>query len=212
VPWPKDRKAATRQRIVDAATATFRARGPAGLSVDEVMARAGLTHGGFYAHFASKDELLRAALEQAGGQTLATLSATLESLPPDERLAAVIDTYLSREHVAHPERGCPVASVGAEVARAGGDQRRHLGQLVKRRLAWLRSVADTDTTQFDDEQLLAALSCMVGGVVLARAVGADGTNAVLEACRSFLHQGLGTKKEAARRAKGKGKRAKTGKK
>src|SRR5258707_14167760 len=64
-PWPEDHKARTREKIVQAAAAAFRAGGVAGVRLEDVMARAALTHGGFYAHFASKEELLREALEHA---------------------------------------------------------------------------------------------------------------------------------------------------
>src|SRR5262244_2349794 len=97
VPWPKNHKARTRADIVRAAAAAFRARGLAGVRLDELMASTGRTHGGFYAHFSSKEDLLAAALELASQQTIDALSRTLEALPAAHRLQAVIDTYLSLE-------------------------------------------------------------------------------------------------------------------
>src|SRR5262245_21351607 len=95
MPWPRDHKARTRERIVRAAAAAFRARGVGEVGVHDLMARAGLTHGGFYAHFDSKDALVAAALDAADEETLAFLGQDR----PD--LAAVVDAYLSPPHAAH---------------------------------------------------------------------------------------------------------------
>ena len=120
MPWPDDRKTRTREKIVQAAAAAFRAGGITNVRVEDVMARAGLTHGGFYAHFRSKEELLREAVKHAGDQTLTNLARPLSEAPAERRLQAVIDAYLSPAHVAHPERGCPLATLGPEIARTAG--------------------------------------------------------------------------------------------
>ena len=86
MPWPDDHKARTREKIVQAAAAAFRAGGVAGVRLEDVMARAGLTHGGFYAHFGSKEELLREALGHASSQTVDMLSKPLASTPAENRL------------------------------------------------------------------------------------------------------------------------------
>ena len=191
MPWPKDHKSQTRARIVEAAAAAFRAEGVGGVGVDEIMAEAGLTRGGFYAHFSSKDELLGQALERASFQTLETLSRELESVPPERRLDAVIDAYLSPRHAAHADRGCPLAALGAEIARGDGKSRRVLARGVKRRLEWLRELAPRRRRgSAQDEQAVGALAGMVGGLILARAVGGEESDRILAACRSFLHHAL----------------------
>src|SRR5262249_37363930 len=111
MPWPEEHKSRTREKIVEAASTAFRAGGISCVRVDDVMARAGLSHGGFYAHFDSKEELGCAALERASEQTIEGLSKPLADAPDAERLATVIDTYLSPAHVEHPEMGCPLASL-----------------------------------------------------------------------------------------------------
>src|SRR3990170_4501530 len=192
MPWPKAHKALTRERIVRAAATAFRERGVAGVRVDEIMGEAGLTHGGFYAHFASKDDLLGAALEHAGGETLKTLAKALESVPPERRLRAVIDTYLSPQHAAHPDQGCPVAALGSELARAGGTPRRDLARAVRRRLNWLREVGSPQGRPGPrDDKGAGALACMIGGVILARIAGGRDAEALLRSCREFLHESLG---------------------
>lgn len=199
MPWPKDRKSQTRDRIVEAAAAAFRAEGVSGVGVDEIMAGAGLTRGGFYAHFPSKDELLAQALERASAQTLDTLSQALQSVPAEERLHAAIDTYLSPRHAAHAGRGCPVAALAPEIARAGGKSRRVLARGVKRRLDWLRELTPRRRRgRAQDEQVVGALAGMVGGLILARAVGGRESDRVLEACRGFLHRALHEEPPAAR--------------
>src|SRR5579872_7199925 len=168
MPWTDEHKERTRERIVQAAAAALRARGVDGVSIAEIMAEAGLTHGGFYAHFGSKDDLLRAALDAANGQTLDMLSAATQSTSPDQRIGAVVDAYLSPKHAAHPERGCPLAALGPELARAPGKVRDALSLGVERRLEWLESVLPGNG--HDDEEATALLACMVGGLILARAV------------------------------------------
>jgi TetR/AcrR family transcriptional repressor of nem operon len=193
MPWPKGHKARTRERIIEAAAEAFRARGVAGVRVEQIMADAGLTHGGFYAHFSSKDDLVGPALERASGQTLEMLGTVARSREADERFGAAIDAYLSRAHAAHPERGCPVAALGAEVARSGGAARRDLAHGIKERIAWMRELLPKRWTRGDreqDEHVVGTLACMVGGVILARAAGGKEADAILEACRRFLHRAL----------------------
>src|SRR5690242_15230269 len=140
MPWAKDHKARTRQKIVEAAASAFRAGGVADVRVEDVMARAGLTHGGFYAHFRSKDELLREAVEHASHQTVDMLSKSAAAVPEEDPLQAVVDTYLTTAHVAHPEWGCPLAALGPEIARADAETRRTLADGVRGRLEWMRQL------------------------------------------------------------------------
>ena len=192
MPWPEDHKARTREKIVQAAAAAFRAGGVAGVRLEDVMARAGLTHGGFYAHFASKEELLREALEHASSQTVEMLATPVADMPAENRLPAVIDAYLSTAHVAHPEWGCPLATLGPEIARTGGPTRGALAEGLRGRLAWMRQLLPKDErAAASDDQIIGTLACMVGGVILARTVGTKDSAALLDACREFLRQGTG---------------------
>lgn len=189
MPWPEGHKAQTRQRIVEAAAAAFRAGGVAGVRLEDVMARAGLTHGGFYAHFSSKDELLRAALEHAGEQTIEMLSKPLADAPAEHRLQSVIDAYLSPAHVAHPEWGCPLATLGPEIARATRPTPESFAKSVKDRVRWMRQLQPAGQSAAEFEPgAVGALACMIGGVILARTVPAKDSDTVLKACRAFLRQ------------------------
>lgn len=191
MPWTDEHKERTRERIVHAAAAAVRAHGVDGVSIAEIMAEAGLTHGGFYAHFGSKDDLLRAALDAANGQTLDMLSAATQSMPAEQRIDAVIDAYLSPKHAAHPERGCPLAALGPELARAPDDVRHALARGIDRRVAWLESFLPGK--EHGEKEATALLACMVGGLVLARAVDPEQSTAVLDATRAFVRRGLHAK-------------------
>ncbi|HET6437944.1 MAG TPA: TetR/AcrR family transcriptional regulator [Anaeromyxobacter sp.] len=186
MPWPAGHKQRTRERIIRAAAAAFRERGITGVRVEEIMAAAGLTHGGFYAHFAAKDDLLGPAVDRASGETLEMMSSVAASADDARRLRAAIDAYLSPEHVSHPERGCPVAALGPEIARAHPRARRELGRSIQERLAWLRQLLPRKRRP--DDVAVGTLAGMVGGIVLARAVGEKDSGAILEACRRFLHR------------------------
>lgn len=209
MPWPKDHKSRARARIVAAAAAALRAKGVSGVGVTDVMAGAGLTHGGFYAHFPSKDALLAEAIEHASAQTLAGLGGSVGAGSTETRLRAVVDAYLSPWHVTHVDVGCPVAALGSEIARAGGRMQRNLRATIRARFEWLRGLIPADRRpRLREEQEAGALACMVGGLILARAVGGKESTEVLEACRGFLHRALGDAavaphgtKPTARRAK-----------
>jgi TetR/AcrR family transcriptional regulator, transcriptional repressor for nem operon len=192
VPWPKDHKAKIHEKIVAEASAALRSGGLGGVGVEDVMARVGLTHGAFYAHFRDKDELVREALEYAGKQTLERFSKAVEEAPAERRFAAAVEGYVSVLHAAHPELGCPVATLGPEVARAGGKTRRLLGSQIRQRLEWMRGLLPKRFRgAHADETVLGALACMVGAVVLARTVSGEESEAILEAARKFIDRAVG---------------------
>jgi TetR/AcrR family transcriptional repressor of nem operon len=191
MPWPRHHKAHTRARILAAAAAAIREKGPDGVAVAEVMDRAGLTHGGFYAHFASKDDLLAQALALTGEASLASLAAAADAASDGERLRAVVDAYLSPWHVAHVGEGCPVAALGPEVARGGGRLQRDLARMIRARVEWLRTLLPgTRRGSRRHDDAVGALAGMVGGLVLARALGGDDGRDVLAATRRFLDRAL----------------------
>jgi AcrR family transcriptional regulator len=111
--FEKGHKAATRQRIIEVAAAKFRKDGVAAVGIAGLMAEAGLTHGGFYAHFESKEALLRDALAAAMDRT----SARLDRAGDVAGLEGLIRTYLRPAHRDNPQKGCAIASLGPEIAR-----------------------------------------------------------------------------------------------
>jgi len=155
------------------------------------MSGAGLTHGGFYAHFASKGNLLDEAVEYADDQTLKSLSKMLESLPAEQRLSAIIDAYLSPGHAEQLANGCPVAALAPELARSK-KTRQSLGHAVKRRLEWMRGLfQDSGRRNPPQEDLYGTVACMLGGLILARSAESKDSATILESCRKFLHRALG---------------------
>jgi TetR/AcrR family transcriptional repressor of nem operon len=190
MPWAEKHKAETRERILDAAAAAFRADGVDGIAVGDVMSRAGLTHGGFYAHFASKEELVAEALRHASRQTTRKFDRTAATAGADA-LRAVIDSYLDAAHVAHPERGCVVAALGAEAARGPRAVKVSLGQSIRARLDRLRRLLPASLpTRARDRKAAGVFACMVGGLILARGLQREESEQLLADCRAFLDDAL----------------------
>jgi len=150
--------------------------------VANIMAGAGLTHGGFYVHFDSKDELLAHAIEAAFAETDARFGQLTEGRAPASALTAYIDAYLSQQHREQPDRGCPAASLVGDLPRLTGDSQVAFQSGVERmkgRLAgWLQELGRADA----DELAASALSEMVGALALARA------NPDERAAAAFLRQ------------------------
>jgi len=159
---PEGRKAETRQRILDAAGALFRAQGIDGVGVDAVMHEAGLTHGGFYLHFASKEALVA----EVAAASLARAAARWDQISrePDRAaaLARIVGSYLDPEHVAAVSQGCMLTTLGPEVARRPGSR----GGITQAMRTMLDALARLLPGRRKDA--VAALSTMVGAVVLAR--------------------------------------------
>lgn len=121
--YGEDHKAETRRRVVKAAASAMRRLGPDRVSVAEIMGEVGLTHGGFYAHFKSKDALVGAAVEAAFAQSRRRLSTLARHADPEVLLAGLVDFYVSADHRDHPERGCPIALLSSDIPRQGAPAR-----------------------------------------------------------------------------------------
>jgi len=178
----KAAKAESEARIVSAAARLFRERGLAATSVSDVMEDAGMTHGGFYRHFASKEALAEAAIDHAVGQSLHKVQAKLENGSGLRAVRDYIELYLSDEHVDTPAIGCPLAALSREAALAGGDVSAAYSRGVERTLHVLMSaMAGTPTSR--RTRALNLLSTLVGAVTLARCVEAKERAAILLAAR-----------------------------
>lgn len=154
----REQVALNRQKILEAASRLFRARGFDSVTVAEVMKAAGLTHGGFYGHFASKDDLI--------AQTLAhTLSA---SAPGAGDLAHFVEAYLSPEHWADLAGGCPVAGLGAEAIRQSPEARAAMTAGLHRQIERLSRSAAGATAQERRRAAIGSWAAMVGALILAR--------------------------------------------
>ena len=163
-------KEASHERIVDAAARAIRRSGYDGTGVADIMKEAGLTHGAFYAHFESREAMLVEAVDRAGAQANAVASSVIASVPPEEALQAMMQVYLSKEHIAGIESGCPISALGSEMPRQSDEVRRAATLRIK-------EMIDLVARQFPDwgqpaahERALVTVSTMVDTLILARAV------------------------------------------
>lgn len=166
------KKEQTRERIVRAAARAIRKHGYQGVGVAQVMKEAGLTHGGFYAHFASRDALLAAAAEQAGLESAENLTGAVARAKPGEELMALVDAYLSDSHVEALEQGlgCAIAAAGSEVPRQHVEVQRAVGRRIKEMVGLLERQSPDWGKEAEHERALGIFATMVGALVLARAV------------------------------------------
>ena len=125
------RKEVTHERIVDAAARAIRRSGYDGTGVADIMKDAGLTHGGFYAHFASREAMLAEAADRAGAESVAAVERIAAAAPPRQALQAMLQAYLSKAHVEGVETGCAVAALGSEMPRQAPEVRRAATRRIK---------------------------------------------------------------------------------
>ena len=163
-------KEATHDRIVEAAARAIRRSGYNGTGVADIMKDAGLTHGGFYAHFASREAMLAEAADRAGSESVAMMARVAATAPPRKALQAMLQAYLSKAHVEGVETGCATAALGSEMPRQAPEVRRAATRRIK-------EMIDLVARQLPDwgqpgahEHALATVATMVGALVLARAV------------------------------------------
>jgi TetR/AcrR family transcriptional repressor of nem operon len=180
-------KEATHERIVETAARAIRRSGYNGTSVADIMKEAGLTHGGFYAHFASREAMLAEAADRAGAESVALSARVAATVQPEQALQAMLRAYLSKEHVQNAEIGCPVAALGSEMPRQAPEVRRAATRRIK-------EMIDVVARQLPDwgrpaahEHALVIVACSVGALLLARAVDdLNLSDALLEATLNHL--------------------------
>ena len=175
----------THERILDAASRAIRRAGHTGASVAEVMKEAGLTHGGFYAHFDSREKMVASAIAYAGSQSARNLAQSMAVLVKKGRspFRALVESYLSPAHMAALETGCVVAALGSEMPRQTDEVRLAANERVNALIRLVESVLPPDA----GNGLAAHIaSTMVGALQLARALGGAEGEALLAANRRFL--------------------------
>lgn len=164
------KKQETHDKIVRTAAAAIRKHGYSGTSVADIMAEAGLTHGGFYAHFESREAMLAEALDAAANQSLERLAKSSDGAAPAEALDTLVGAYLSDRHLAAPELGCTLATLGGETSRQAPELRRVATRRVRELADLLARQMPGWGTAARQDDALAAMSCMVGALMIARAV------------------------------------------
>lgn len=182
---PNTRKEDTHDQILDVAARALRREGYSGVRVADVMKEAGLTHGGFYAHFPSRDALLVEALVRAGRDSAAALARGAETRRGKgvSEFRSLVETYLSDRHLASTETGCPVAALGSDMPRQSLAVREASALRIERLIQSVR-----DTLPAASRSIAAVITgTMVGTLQLARALGDnDDGRAVLAAARDAL--------------------------
>jgi TetR/AcrR family transcriptional repressor of nem operon len=164
--------AETRRKIVVAASRLFRARGIAAVSVADIMSSLGLTVGGFYRHFDSKEALVAEAIESASLETTGSHEELSKKVGPSDSAKVILEKYLSNTHRMNPERGCPVAALGSEVGHEGKPTKAAFTAALKRLVDMVDRHTRTGTPD-RRKDVLATAAAMVGAVVLARATTDD---------------------------------------
>ena len=167
---PNSRKEETHERIVDAAARAIRKHGYAGVGVAEVMKEAGLTHGGFYAHFDSREGMLAEAADRAGADGMAVMARVAAAAPPRKALEAVLRTYLSKEHAEGVETGCAIAALGSEMPRQGPKVRRAATRRIKEMIDLVARQSPDWGQPGAHERALVTVATALGALVMARAV------------------------------------------
>ena len=175
--------AQTREAIVAAATDLIRRTGIAEASLADMMAAAGLTHGGFYRHFRNKEQLVSEALAAAGRKAIAFISRHIAK----GGLNAVVDGYLSKSHRDSPTPICPIAALGSEMARSGKETKAAATQFLEKILATL--AGDRPDREEARSAAIIVLSTMIGAMTLARVVAdADLSSEILDRVKDHLHR------------------------
>jgi len=163
-------KEVTHDRIVDAAARAIRRSGYNGTGVADIMKAAGLTHGGFYAHFPSREAMLAEAADRAGGESVAMMERIAASLPAEQVLPAMMQAYLSEEHLEAIETGCATAALGSEMPRQAPEVRRAATRRIKEMIDLVARQSPDWGQPAAHERALFTVATMVGALVLARAV------------------------------------------
>ena len=182
-----EHKVETHKKIVKDASRRVRTEGLNGAAVVAVMRDTGMTHGGFYRHFASKDALLVESLREAFREIVETLVRAAEQAPRGEAWNAIVNTYLSPEMSEHPEHGCPLATLGPELARADrGMKPQIIAELVNYKSQMLPFMRGRRTVD-KERAFFAIFSTMIGATEIARILP-DPTmrQKVLGSAREFL--------------------------
>ncbi|WP_394823874.1 TetR/AcrR family transcriptional regulator [Pendulispora albinea] len=186
-------KERTHNAILASASKLLRTRGIAGANIVDIMKGTGLTVGGFYAHFASKDALVADVLRQALGEMSALLFDGLEEDGSSERLKKMLRRYLTPKHRDNPEMGCPLPAVASELSTTAAVPE-HRECLADELSKWAAEMGDRAPTvdQISPRHLgLALIAVMFGGLCLSRAVaGTRLSDEILRACKSFGQLGV----------------------
>jgi TetR/AcrR family transcriptional repressor of nem operon len=176
----REEAAETRKRIVKAAACEFREKGIVATGLADLMKAAGMTHGGFYKHFESKDQLIAEAFDEATREVM-------ERLEAEPTIGAAVAGYLSTRHRDDPASGCPFSAIGSELARTDGKTREAATAAFERLVRLLEGKSKARDAR---RRALAAASMMIGAMTMSRIVGDPGLSAeILSEVEKSLTEG-----------------------
>ena len=169
--YSKEHKQETHERIVKKAAVRLRERGAHGIGVAELMKEAGLTHGGFYAHFDSREALVIEAFCYAMDRALERWRKVADETPPEKRLSTIVESYLTAVHRDDPGRGCAVPSLGAEIARESPRTRKAFAAKLEQMIDMIADQIPDVPRKTARKQAMATLATMMGTLVMSRIAG-----------------------------------------
>jgi TetR/AcrR family transcriptional repressor of nem operon len=168
--YSKEHKAETHARIVKKASVRLRERGAHGIGVADLMKEAGLTHGGFYAHFDSREALVVEAFEYAMDRSIARWRQQSADTTPEERFSSIVNAYLSPQHRDNPGHGCAMPALGAEIVRESPKTRRAFAAKLDDMIGLLAEQLPGGPERAR-KQAMATLATLMGTILMARIAG-----------------------------------------
>lgn len=169
--YSPEHKAETHARIVRKASMRLREKGAHGVGVADLMKEAGLTHGGFYAHFTSREALVVEAFTYAMDRSMEGWHKVLADLAPEKRAAAIVDGYLNAQHRDDPGHGCAVPTLGAEIAREGPKARKAFAAKLEQMVELFADQVPGVSRKAARKRASAMLATLIGALVMARIAG-----------------------------------------
>lgn len=183
--YSAEHKQETRDRIVRTAARHFRRRGAKGVAIGELMSTLNLTHGGFYKHFESKQQLLAEAIRTAFDETDSRFDEAMSRAKPGTELQTLIETYLTWEHCANPGEGCPMAALASDIGRLPRSVRSEIDHAIERRVERVSSFMPGSSEKERRIKAMALLSGLIGTLNIARALtDQEARKAVLKASKN----------------------------
>jgi TetR/AcrR family transcriptional repressor of nem operon len=200
--YSKEHKQETHARIVKKASVRLREKGAHGIGVADLMKEAGLTHGGFYAHFDSREALVIEAFNYAMDRAMERWRKVAEQIPPEKRLETIVDFYLTALHRDDPGHGCSVPALGAEIARENAKTRRAFATRLEEMIDMMADQILDVPRKSARRQAMATIATMMGTMVMSRITGTgEISDEILAAGREAVLGRAAAAKPAAKKAR-----------
>ena len=207
--YSREHKQETHDRIVKKASVRLREKGAHGIGVADLMKEAGLTHGGFYAHFDSREALVIEAFDYAMNRSMEHWRKQSDQVAPEKQLAQIVETYLSALHRDNPGHGCSIPALGAEIARESPKTRKAFAGKLDEMVEMMTNFIPNVPRKAARKQAIATLATMAGTMLLARVAGSGelsdevlkaGKDCALETARGESSRVEPTSKPRSRKA------------